>query len=87
MLNADRVSAGDSLKLIVSGSQIHKKQTIVKQNKVDRAGCRTISLLQWNYRKITVNRKICGEIPGSSIARYPVNICNHVCHFTAYVFI
>ena len=25
MLNADRVSAGDSLKLMVSGSQIHKK--------------------------------------------------------------
>ena len=45
MLNADRVSAGDSLKLMVSGSQIHKKQTIVKQNKVDRAGCRTINVL------------------------------------------
>ena len=42
MLNADRVSAGDFLKLMVSGSQIHQKQTIVKQNKVGRAGCRTI---------------------------------------------
>ena len=39
-----------------------------------------ISLLQWNYRKITVNRKIDGEIPGCSIARYPVNFCN----FTEY---
>ena len=34
MLNADRVSAVDFLKLMVSGGQINKKQTIVKQNKL-----------------------------------------------------
>ena len=33
-----------------------------------------ISILQWNYRKITVNRKIYGEIPGNSIARYSVKL-------------
>ena len=44
MLNADRVSALDFLKLMVSGSQIIKK--IVKQNKLTpknlEFGCRTI---------------------------------------------
>ena len=45
MLNADKVSAADFLKLMVSGSQINKKKTIVKQNKVSpksEFGCRTI---------------------------------------------
>ena len=54
MLNADRVSAVDFLKLMVLWRQIHKKKTththtqkqqqqqpIVNQTKVDRAGCRT----------------------------------------------
>ena len=35
-----------------------------------------ISLLQCNYHNITINRKIYGEIPGNSIARYSVNFCN-----------
>ena len=58
MLNADRVSAGDSLKLIVSGSQIHKKTNYSET----KQGCQPkLHCEWWNIYYISSASDLCCE--------------------------